>query len=193
MQIMVYGMHVMRGVIEEKANRIVEVIISVVRPMELLAGKIIGIGLVGVTQVIALTVLGFLVFQVGGQALEVSGVLTSASNEAVELDFETWMASNDLLGFVLEVNWPLMVVCALAYFAAGFFMYAALFAAIGSAVEQESDAQYLMLPAMLPLFAAYITAVMAIQNPEGQVAVIGSFVPLTAPILMLIRLSLIHI
>ena len=190
MQIMVYGMHVMRGVIEEKANRIVEVIISVVRPMELLAGKIIGIGLVGVTQVIALTVLGFLVFQVGGQALEVSGVLTSASNEAVELDFETWMASNDLLGFVLEVNWPLMVVCALAYFAAGFFMYAALFAAIGSAVEQESDAQYLMLPAMLPLFAAYITAVMAIQNPEGQVAVIGSFVPLTAPILMLIRLPL---
>ena len=102
MQIMVYGMHVMRGVIEEKANRIVEVIISVVRPMELLAGKIIGIGLVGVTQVIALTVLGFLVFQVGGQALEVSGVLTSASNEAVELDFETWMASNDLLGFVLK-------------------------------------------------------------------------------------------
>ena len=68
--------------------------------------------------------------------------------------------------------------------------YAALFAAIGSAVEQESDAQYLMLPAMLPLFAAYITAVMAIQNPEGQVAVIGSFVPLTAPILMLIRLPL---
>ena len=127
-------------------------------------------------------------FQVGGQALEVSGVLTSASNEAVELDFETWMASNDLLGFVLEINWPLMVVCALAYFAAGFVMYAALFAAIGSAVEQESDAQYLMLPAMLPLFAAYITAVMAIQNPEGQVAVIGSFVPLTAPILMLIRL-----
>lgn len=190
MQIMVYGMHVMRGVIEEKANRIVEVIISVVRPMELLAGKIIGIGLVGVTQVIALTFLGFLVFQVGGQALEISGVLTSSTNEAVELDFETWMASNDLLGFVLEVNWPLMVVCALGYFAAGFFMYAALFAAIGSAVEQESDAQYLMLPAMLPLFASYITAIMAIQNPEGQVAVIGSYFPLTAPILMLIRLPL---
>ena len=190
MQIMVYGMHVMRGVIEEKANRIVEVIVSIVRPMELLAGKIIGIGLVGVTQVMALTVLGFLVFQIGGQALEVSGVLTSGTNESVDLDFETWMASNDLMGFLLEVNWPLMVACALAYFSAGFFMYAALFAAIGSAVEQESDAQYLMLPAMLPLFASYITAVMAIENPEGQVAVIGSYVPLTAPILMLIRLPL---
>lgn len=189
-QIMVYGMHVMRGVIEEKANRIVEVIISVVKPMELLAGKIIGIGLVGVTQVIALSLLGFLVFQVGGQALELSGLLTSASNEAVDLDLETWMASNDLLAFILDVNWPLMIASALVYFIAGFFMYAALFAAIGSAVEQESDAQYLMLPAMLPLLASYLTAAMAIQNPEGQVAVIGSFVPLTAPILMLIRLPL---
>lgn len=189
-QIMVYGMHVMRGVIEEKANRIVEVIISVVKPMELLAGKIIGIGLVGVTQVIALSLLGFLVFQVGGQALEVSGLLTSASNDAVDLDLETWMASNDLLAFILDVNWPLMIAAAVVYFIAGFFMYAALFAAIGSAVEQESDAQYLMLPAMLPLLASYLTAAMAIQNPEGQVAIIGSYVPLTAPILMLIRLPL---
>jgi ABC-2 type transport system permease protein len=190
MQIMVYGMHVMRGVIEEKANRIVEVIISVVKPMELLAGKIIGIGLVGVTQVIALALLGFLVFQVGGQALEMSGLLKSASNEAVDLDLETWMASNDVLAFILDVNWPLMIASAVVYFIAGFFMYAALFAAIGSAVEQESDAQYLMLPAMLPLLASYLTAAMAIQNPEGQVAVIGSYVPLTAPILMLIRLPL---
>ena len=189
-QIMVYGMHVMRGVIEEKANRIVEVIISVVKPMELLAGKIIGIGLVGVTQVVALSLLGFLVFQVGGQALEMSGLLTSASNEAVDLDLETWMASNDLLAFILDVNWPLMIASAVVYFIAGFFMYAALFAAIGSAVEQESDAQYLMLPAMLPLLASYVTAAMAIENPEGQVAVIGSYVPLTAPILMLIRLPL---
>jgi ABC-2 type transport system permease protein len=83
-----------------------------------------------------------------------------------------------------------MIACAVVYFIAGFFMYAALFAAIGSAVEQESDAQYLMLPAMLPLFASYVTAAMAIQNPEGQVAIIGSYVPLTAPILMLIRLPL---
>ena len=189
-QIMVYGMHVMRGVIEEKANRIVEVIISVVKPMELLAGKIIGIGLVGVTQVVALSLLGFLVFQVGGQALKMSGLLTSASNEAVDLDLETWMASNDLLAFILDVNWPLMIASAVVYFIAGFFMYAALFAAIGSAVEQESDAQYLMLPAMLPLLASYATAALAIENPEGQVAVIGSYVPLTAPILMLIRLPL---
>ena len=189
-QIMVYGMHVMRGVIEEKANRIVEVIISVVKPMELLAGKIIGIGLVGVTQVVALTLLGFIAFQVGGQALEMGGFLSSGTNEAVDLDLETWMASNDLLAFILEVNWPLMIACAVVYFIAGFFMYAALFAAIGSAVEQESDAQYLMLPAMLPLFASYVTAAMAIQNPEGQVAIIGSYVPLTAPILMLIRLPL---
>jgi ABC-2 type transport system permease protein len=189
-QIMVYGMHVMRGVIEEKANRIVEVVISVVKPIELMAGKIIGIGLVGVTQVLALTLLGYIVFQVGGISLEASGLLTAASNEGLELDFETWIASNDSLGFLLDVNWPLMIFASLIYFVAGFFMYASLFAAIGSAVDQESDAQYLMIPAMLPLLASYIVAAMALENPEGQVAVIGSYIPLTAPILMLIRLPL---
>lgn len=189
-QIMVYGMHVMRGVIEEKANRIVEVVISVVKPIELMAGKIIGIGLVGVTQVLALTLLGYIVFQVGGISLEASGLLTAASNEGLELDFETWIASNDSLGFLLDVKWPLMIFASLIYFVAGFFMYASLFAAIGSAVDQESDAQYLMIPAMLPLLASYIVAAMALENPEGQVAVIGSYIPLTAPILMLIRLPL---
>ena len=86
-QIMVYGMHVMRGVIEEKANRIVEVVISVVKPIELMAGKIIGIGLVGVTQVLALTLLGYIVFQVGGISLEASGLLTAASNEGSGIGF----------------------------------------------------------------------------------------------------------
>ncbi len=189
-QIVNYGMHVMRGVIEEKANRIVEVVISVVKPIELMAGKIIGIGLVGVTQVVALTLLGFVVFKLGGISLEASGMLTASSNEGLDLDLETWMASNSTLGFLLDVNWPLMIGASLLYFVAGFFMYASIFAAIGSAIDQESDAQYLMIPAMLPLVASYIVAAMAIENPEGQVAIIGSYIPLTAPILMLIRLPL---
>ena len=189
-QIVNYGMHVMRGVIEEKANRIVEVVISVVKPIELMAGKIIGIGLVGVTQVVALTLLGFVVFKLGGISLEASGMLTASSNEGPDLDLETWMASNSTLGFLLDVNWPLMIGASLLYFVAGFFMYASIFAAIGSAIDQESDAQYLMIPAMLPLVASYIVAAMAIENPEGQVAIIGSYIPLTAPILMLIRLPL---
>lgn len=189
-QIVNYGMHVMRGVIEEKANRIVEVVISVVKPIELMAGKIIGIGLVGVTQVVAPTLLGFVVFKLGGISLEASGMLTASSNEGLDLDLETWMASNSTLGFLLDVNWPLMIGASLLYFVAGFFMYASIFAAIGSAIDQESDAQYLMIPAMLPLVASYIVAAMAIENPEGQVAIIGSYIPLTAPILMLIRLPL---
>lgn len=189
-QILVYGMHVMRGVIEEKSNRIVEIIISVVKPVELMSGKIIGIGLVGVTQVLALTLLGFLIFQIGGLSLEWSGVLTSGTNAELELDFETWIAQSSSVGFLFDVNWPLMIGTALIYFIAGFFMYASLFAAIGSAVDQESDAQYLMLPAMLPLLAAYLMAGMAMENPEGDLAVIGSYIPFTAPILMLIRLPL---
>jgi len=140
--------------------------------------------------VVALTLLGFVVFKLGGISLEASGMLTASSNEGLDLDLETWMASNSTLGFLLDVNWPLMIGASLLYFVAGFFMYASIFAAIGSAIDQESDAQYLMIPAMLPLVASYIVAAMAIENPEGQVAIIGSYIPLTAPILMLIRLPL---
>lgn len=190
MQILVYGMHVMRGVIEEKANRIVEVVISVVKPVELMIGKIIGIGLVGMTQFLALALLGWLVFMVGGQFLESTGLLGTSSNAEIPLDFETWVAGQSTLSFLFDVNWPLMVGCALVYFVLGFAMYASLFAAIGAAVDQESDAQYLMLPAMIPLLAAYLVAAMAIENPEGDLAFWSSFVPFTAPIVMLIRVPL---
>ena len=189
-QILVYGMHVMRGVIEEKINRIVEVVISVVKPSVLMTGKVIGIGLVGLTQFIVLSVLVWIITLVGGMWLEHADVLKSSSDALVGLDLESWIAGQAELNFLLDVNWPLMIASTAVFYVAGFALYAASFAAIGAAVEQESDAQYFLIPAMAPLVASYFLAVVAIENPEGPLAVIASFVPFTAPVVMLIRIPL---
>ena len=181
MLLIVYGMHVMRGVIEEKSNRIVEVIVRAVRPSELMAGKILGIGAVGFTQYLAYVVLGTLATTLGGPLLESSGLLTP-------VDAATFLAGSEELAFLLDVNWPLMIGATAFFFVAGFALYASLFAAVGSLVDTESDAQYLMLPAFLPLMASYLLAVFAMQDPEGTVAYVASFVPFTAPVLMLIRI-----
>ena len=141
-----YSRDVMRGVIEEKANRIVEVVISVVTPMQLMFGKIVGIGLVGLTQLVLLSALGWVVYAVGGQWLEANELLKTSSDAAVAVDLETWMASQSKLSFLLDVNWPLMILAAAVFFVLGYFMYACIFAAIGASVDQESDAQYLMFP-----------------------------------------------
>jgi ABC-2 type transport system permease protein len=190
MQILIYGMHVMRGVIEEKVNRIVEVVISVVKPSVLMTGKVIGIGLVGLTQFIALSILMWLIFLVGGALMENTDVLKSSSDAMVGLDVQSWISSQSELSFLLDVNWPLMLMSTAMFYVAGFALYAASFAAIGAAVEQEADAQYFLLPALAPLMASYLIATLAIENPEGSLAVVASFIPFTAPVVMLIRIPL---
>lgn len=188
LQIVIYGMHVMRGVIEEKANRIVEVVISVVTPMQLMTGKIIGIGLVGLTQFVLLSVLGWLVFFLGGQWLEANEILKTSAEAPVALDLESWMSAQSQLSFLLDVNWPLMLVSAAVFFILGYFMYACIFAAIGASVDQESDAQYYMIPALIPPVLSYLIAAASIQNPEGDLATYCSYFPLTSPIVMLTRI-----
>ncbi|MDE0871211.1 MAG: ABC transporter permease [Flavobacteriales bacterium] len=190
MQILIYGMHVMRGVIEEKANRIVEVVISIVQPSQLMAGKVIGIGLVGLTQFALLTILTIVLVQGGAALMESMGWLTPSADASISLDFKSWMAGQSAWSFLLDVNWGLMLFCTALFYAGGFALYAASFAAIGAAVDQESDAQYFLLPVMIPLLASYILAILAIENPEGTLAVVGSFVPFTAPVMMLIRIPL---
>ncbi|MDA0302979.1 MAG: ABC transporter permease [Bacteroidetes bacterium] len=190
MQILIYGMHVMRGVIEEKVNRIVEVVISVVKPSVLMTGKVIGIGLVGLTQFVALSLLIWLITLAGSAWLEHAEVLKSSSDALVGLDLQTWIAGQSELNFLLDVNWSVMLASTALFYVVGFALYAASFAAIGAAVEQEADAQYFLIPAMAPLLASYFLAVMAIENPEGTLAVVASFVPFTAPVVMLIRIPL---
>lgn len=188
--ISMYGTQVMRGVIEEKANRIVEVVISAVSPRTLMAGKIIGVGLVGLTQFAAFIVIGWGMSALGGLVLEATGALGGAAEMGPGLDWKSWLASQDDLAFLLDVNWSAMALATVAFYVTGYTLYASLFAAVGAAVNQESDAQYLMLPVMLPLLASYIMAAMSMEDPEGTMAVVGSFVPFSAPVMMLVRIPL---
>ena len=192
--VMVYGMHVMRGVIEEKSNRIVEVVLSTIRPGQLLAGKIAGIGLVGLTQIVGWSVLTWGLFTLLGFAVEQSEWMETwtASQElaAGTADFATVVSSQEDLAFLLDVNWGVMLGCGIAYFLLGYVLYAAFFATIGAMVEQESDAQYLMLPVMMPLLFSYILASMSIDSPESTLAVVSSFVPFSAPVSMMVRLPM---
>lgn len=192
--VLVYGMHVMRGVIEEKSNRIVEVVLSTVRPGQLLAGKIAGIGLVGLTQIAAWALLSWALMLGVGMAIEQSSWMESwtatqglASGTA---DFQTVLAAEEDLAFLLDINWGVMLGCGAMYFVLGYAMYAAFFATIGAMVEQEADAQYLMLPVMMPLLFSYVLASMTIDAPESTLAIISSFVPFSSPVSMMVRLPM---
>jgi ABC-2 type transport system permease protein len=194
MFVMIYGMHVMRGVIEEKSNRIVEVVLSTVQPVQLLLGKMAGIGALGLTQIATWSVLSWLLMLLLGLGLEQSEWLESWTKAqgmtAGTADFQTVLAAQEELAFLLDINWAVMLGCAAIYFVLGYALYASFFAMIGSMVEQESDAQYLLLPVMLPLLFSYILASMSIEAPESTLAVVSSFVPLSSPISMMVRLPM---
>lgn len=200
--IFIYGAMVMRGVMEEKTSRIVEVIISSVKPFQLMMGKIIGIALVGLTQFMLWVVLTILIY---------SGVSTvmlhDKSNEekveammkaspAAQSQMEFAQANKDLpvgktdqlMEMIGTINFPLIIGMFIFYFLGGYLLYSALFAAIGSAVDSETDTQQFMLPVTIPLIVAYIAAVNVIQNPQGNVAFWFSIIPLTSPIVMMVRI-----
>jgi ABC-2 type transport system permease protein len=194
MFVLIYGMHVMRGVIEEKSNRIVEVVLSTVRPSTLLAGKIAGIGLVGLTQILAWAVLNWILFAALGLLVEQSEWMESwtatQGMTAGTADFATVLAAQDELAFLLDIRWGVMLGCGAVYFVLGYAMYGAFFATIGAMVEQESDAQYLLLPVMLPLMFSYFLASLSIEAPESTLAIVSSFVPFSSPISMMVRLPM---
>ena len=178
----VYGMQVLRGVVEEKTNRIVEVIITSVKPFQLMMGKIIGIAAVGLVQfalwitlsLVASTALSaYLGRKVGSAAAVSSG----------------GSAFGEISASMGSLNVPLLIGIFILYFLLGYAMYAALFAAIGSAVDSETDSQQLLFPVTMPIILSIIIAQMAAQNPDGPVARIFSFIPLTSPIVMMARLA----
>jgi ABC-2 type transport system permease protein len=193
MFIMIYGMHVMRGVIEEKSNRIVEVVISVVKPEHLMSAKMAGIGLLGLTQIIIWSLLSWLLFTAFGIYAESSGLLISLMSEqdtqVAATDFSSFLEASDDLNVLMQIDWLMMVGWGTFFYLAGFALYSSLFAAIGAAVESESDAQYLLIPAMLPLMFSYMVNLMILESPESMLATVCSFIPFTSPITMMIRLS----
>lgn len=200
MFILLFGLQVMRGVIEEKSNRIVEVIISSIKPFELMMGKIVGIAMVGLTQ--------FLIWVIftGVLVTLASGIFFNDIYDAAQQAKEIQMAKNinpadinqmlnnnnnevfDLL--FNRINWYIMIGLFLFYFIFGYLMYAALFAAIGSAVDNETDTQQFMWPVTIPLIFAFIVAQLSVENPESNTVFWTSVFPLTSPVVMMVRVAM---
>ncbi|MHA6279798.1 ABC transporter permease [Salinimicrobium sp. CAU 1759] len=188
MFIIIYGNMVMRSVIEEKTNRIIEIIISSVKPIHLMLGKILGTSLAGITQFIIWVVLGGVMLTI---VTAISGIsmaeLHGPQQQAVEQ-----ISDNELQQLVIDIaKLPmlLLLVSFLVYFIGGYFLYSAIYAAIGAAVDNETDTQQFMLPVILPLMLGiYVGFFAVIENPHGVVSTVFSMVPLTSPIVMLMRI-----
>ncbi len=201
--IFLFGSQVLRGVLEEKTSRIVEIIISSVRPFQLMIGKVTGVGLVGLTQFLIWVFLTFAivgVFQVAMpdmfQFTPDERVFVSSSQvlnaEEMEQQREMIQQHDTMAGQLLEglsaINFPVMIISFIFFFLGGYLLYAALFAAIGSAVDNEADTQQFMLPVTIPLLLSIIMAQMVISNPSGPVAMWLSMIPLTSPVIMMVRI-----
>jgi len=201
--IFMYGAQVMRGVIEEKTNRIIEVIVSSVKPFELMMGKIVGVALVGLTQFLLWVFLTLAIVSVFTLAMNDNSTLTKSETLFTEqgkildgqqlTEFSEKMAEKDdvtvqLIEAISSVNYFEMIGAFIFFFLAGYLMYAALFAAIGSAVDSEADTQQFMMPITIPLILSLVMAQFIITNPDGPVAFWLSIFPLTSPVVMMIRI-----
>lgn len=193
--IFLYGIQVMRGVIEEKTNRIVEVIISSVKPFQLMMGKIIGIAMVGLTQFLIWVILvSTLSGPVVGGVMKMMDVNPTeiTAVQGTQIPEKAMNQDNGISGFVNDLgnfNFTLILAMFLFYFISGYLFYGSLFAAIGSAVDNETDTQQFMFPMTMPLILAFVLAQSVVVNaPNGDIAVWLSMIPFTSPIVMMVRL-----
>jgi ABC-2 type transport system permease protein len=188
MFVIIYGNMVMRSVIEEKTNRIIEIIVSSVKPFKLMMGKIVGTSLAGVLQFTIWCVLGFTLFIVVSMlfGMQMGGAAGQVQQQAAQGGAEGfWLYINELLKLPLFT----IIVSFLVYFVGGFFLYSSLYAAIGAAVDSETDSQQFLLPILMPLMlAVYVGFIAVMTEPHGTVAVIFSYIPLTSPIVMMMRI-----
>lgn len=186
MFIMIYGSMVMQAVMEEKRTRIVEVMISSVKPVYLLIGKIVGIGLVGITQLVFWGVMIGILFAGTSAFLinpEQASQMAAVGGGAAEgFDIEGTLAS------IMTVNWFEIIFYFLIYFIGGFVMFASIFATIGSAVDNEEDTQQFMTPITILMLFAFYAGFYSINNPDGPLAFWCSLIPITSPIVMMVRL-----
>jgi len=191
--IFLYGAMVMRGVMEEKTNRIVEIIISSVKPIQLMMGKIIGIALVGFTQFALWVSLTFIISSVATSLLvnpaDINPVDMANGSEIMIQEVETNQSGLPLVFEQLEsINITFLLAMFLFYFIGGYLMYGSLFAAVGSAVDSETDSQQFMLPITIPLIFSFIALQTILENPDSSLAFWCSIIPFTSPIVMMGRL-----
>jgi ABC-2 type transport system permease protein len=204
MLVFIFGSQVMRGVIEEKTSRVVEVIVSSVKPYELMMGKIIGIALVGLTQFMI-----WIILTVGAVTVVKSTLLNKtnlpeitqnvqqdvmspnqqviSAGQAAEISPELAKFSK-LFDNAMNQDWLLIFLSFVFYFITGYLLYASVFAAIGSAVDNETETQQFMLPVTIPIILALLVAMGTMQNPESSLSFWFSIIPLTSPIVMMARI-----
>ena len=191
MFIIIYGNMVMRSVIEEKTNRIIEIIISSVKPFQLMMGKIIGTSLAGVLQFTIWAVIGGTLFLVASSLLGIEMGSAASTAPQIMAGSEVEMASKAQLYINELFNLPLgtLFISFIVYFIGGYFLYSSIYAAIGAAVDNETDSQQFLLPIILPLMlGVYVGFFSVLSEPHGTVATVFSMIPLTSPIVMLMRI-----
>ena len=200
--VFIFGVQVMRSVMEEKTSRIVEVIISSIKPFELMMGKIIGVALVGLTQFVLWICLSFVVTTAatailgdkfaGSPANRMEQVKKMPQAQEIEKqvakDKGTGGLYNKAMQAVQTLPWVTILVCFIFYFLGGYLLYSALFGAIGSAVDSETDVQQFMLPITLPIIFSIAIAQFVIREPDGTLAFWTSMIPFTSPIIMMVRI-----
>ena len=183
MFIFMYGTMVMRGVIEEKTSRIVEVIISSVKPFQLMMGKILGVALVGLTQFVLWILLTIIISTVAELAFLDANVMATEMNSSDQSVILAQVAE-----FTGGINLLQIFLAFIFYFLAGYLMYSALFAAVGSAVDAEADTQQFVLPITIPLILSFVLITPIMENPDGTLAFWMSMIPFTSPVIMMVRL-----
>lgn len=187
MFIIIYGVRVMRSVLEEKNNRVVEIIISSVKPFELMMGKILGVTLVALTQFgvwITMAVAGALVLNTGFSAMQ--DQLAGASPGTTQLDFH--QTAGEVSHILLDMNVPLIIGVFIIFFLLGYVFYSSMYAAIGSAVDNETETQQFTLFAIIPLMLGMYGSITIMNNPEGPLGFWLSMIPFTSPVAMIARI-----
>jgi len=193
MFIIIYGNMIMRSVIEEKTSRIIEVIISSVRPIQLMMGKIIGTSLAGITQFVIWVILGGVLMIVVSAIFGIDlSELRSPQQEVVQQAMESPQVQAQVQNMIAAIyNLPLinLTVAFILFFVGGYLLYSSLYASVGAAVDNETDTQQFMMPILVPLIlAVYVGIFTVIEDPHGTVSTVFSFIPFTSPVVMLMRI-----
>ncbi|MCD8267915.1 MAG: ABC transporter permease [Parabacteroides sp.] len=192
MFIMMYGAMVMQGVMEEKTNRIIEIMISSVRPFDLMMGKIIGIGFVGLTQVFLWGIITSILVGVGGfmfgGGADVAALQADPSMGMMGADALDASSGNEIMSIVNSINIAEIDISFIIYFIGGYMLYASIFAAIGSAVDSQEDTQQFMVPVTIFMVFALYAGIYSMENPDGPLAFWCSMIPFTSPIVMMVRI-----
>ncbi len=188
--IFLYGVQVMKSIIEEKANRILEVVVSSVTPFQLMVGKILGVALVSLTQFLIWVITTFTIsrwifdrFRLERFSDENINQTMTTSHDAAQA-----MEVNEMLNFVGQINFGLIIPVFIFFFLVGYLFYSSLFAAIGAASDAETDTQQFMLPITLPLIFSFIMAPRILEMPDSTLAKILSYIPFTSPVVMMLRI-----